>query len=201
MEDLMPDLIERLDRWLQENRSGYYSQLLPGLTDEKVIEFEEALGVSLPPGFKLFYKWKNGQPSESYDSFIFNLTLMPDHEVLEAVQIGKELLECGDFDRANWWSPKWIPFLSNGGGNYYCIDLEGTFSGKVGQILEFLHDDSLRPLVHESLLTWLQTTVKAFEGGLFLYDEQYGMQARDWDTYCIFYTENNPGYPVSYEAG
>jgi len=47
MEDLMPDLIERLDRWLQENRSGYYSQLLPGLTDEKVIEFEEALGVSL----------------------------------------------------------------------------------------------------------------------------------------------------------
>ena len=201
MEDLMPDLIERLDRWLQENRSGYYSQLLPGLTDEKVIEFEEALGVSLPPGFKLFYKWKNGQPSESYDSFIFNLTLMPDHEVLEAVQIGKELLECGDFDRANWWSPKWIPFLSNGGGNYYCIDLEGTFSGKVGQILEFLHDDSLRPLVHESFLTSLQTTVKAFEGGLFLYDEQYGMQARDWDTYCAFHTENNPGYPVSYEAG
>ncbi len=201
MEDLMPDLIKRLDTWLRENRAGYYSQLLPALTDEKIIEFEEALGVSLPPDFKLFYKWKNGQPSGNYDSFIFNLTLMPDQEILEAVQIGKELLECGDFDRENWWSSKWIPFLSNGGGNHYCLDLEGTFSGKVGQILEFIHDDSLRPLVHESFLMWLQTTVKAFESGLFQYDEQDGMQARDWDTYCAFHRENNPGYPVDYEAG
>jgi hypothetical protein len=32
MEDLMPDLIERLDRWLRKNQTGYYSQLLPGLT-------------------------------------------------------------------------------------------------------------------------------------------------------------------------
>ncbi|HEY9729582.1 MAG TPA: SMI1/KNR4 family protein, partial [Chroococcales cyanobacterium] len=73
MEDLMPDLIERLDRWLRQNRPGYYSQLLPGLTDEQIMEFEEALGISLPPDFKLLYKWKNGQPSGHYDSFIFNL--------------------------------------------------------------------------------------------------------------------------------
>jgi hypothetical protein len=72
---------------------------------------------------------------------------------------------------------------------------------KLGQILEFIHDDSLRPLLHQSFLMWLKTTVKAFESGLFQYDERDGMQVGDWDTYCAFHTENNPGYPVSYEAG
>jgi cell wall assembly regulator SMI1 len=52
----MEDLIERLDRWLRENRLKYYSKLLPGLTDEEILALEEALCISLPPEVKLFYK-------------------------------------------------------------------------------------------------------------------------------------------------
>ena len=57
----MEDLIERLHRWLRENRLKYYSKLLPGLTDEEILALEEALCISLPPEVKLFYKWRNGQ--------------------------------------------------------------------------------------------------------------------------------------------
>ena len=68
----MDDLIQRLDSWLRQNRPEFYQQLLPGLSDEELANFEKTLGVELPDDFKLLYQWKNGE-QDDYISFIHNL--------------------------------------------------------------------------------------------------------------------------------
>ena len=37
------ELIRRLDSWLSEHRPGYYSNLLPGLTERELGEFESGV--------------------------------------------------------------------------------------------------------------------------------------------------------------
>jgi cell wall assembly regulator SMI1 len=65
----------------------------------------------------------------------------------------KKLHEKGDFDTpacasegvsSDWWNIKWLPILSNGSGDFYCVDFAPNSEGNIGQIIHFSHVDSLR---------------------------------------------------------
>ena len=186
----MATTLERLDDWLRAYRPDYHAQLSPGLTAEEVLAFEQALGRELPDAFKGFFRWRNGQDDGCYDSLVHNFSLMSADAVIGARTGLNGLLEGGDFDRANWWSPGWIPFLHNGGGDHYCLDLAGTFTGAPGQVLVFWHADSDRPIQSRDFATWLETVVTLLEADDFGLDE-YGVDLEDHD----------PGYPLEFEAG
>lgn len=194
----MRDAIERLDRWLAENRPEYYKQLNPGATDEEVADLEKSLGSTLPEEFKAFLKWRNGQGRRNFKSFYYNYQLMDAKEIAGTVQGLNDLLAAGDFDQVNWWSPQWVPFLRNGGGDNYCIDMGGSFGGTKGQVLEFNHDYESREIHNASFADWLETTVQALEKG-FLVDDEYGWQpTEEFDGLAV---DLNPGYPIRMEAG
>jgi len=105
----------------------------------------------------------------------------------------------GDFDQANWWFPEYVPFLSNGGGDNYCIDYAGSFGGTKGQIIAWNHDYEARPIEHVDFHHWLQTVVEDLERGCLAYDEEYGMQPTE--EFDAMYQETNPGYPIDNDAG
>lgn len=195
----MTDLIERLDTWLRENRPDYYAKLNPGISDEELNTLEAKLGVALPEEFNSLHRWRDGQSSRNFKSFYYNYTLMDADDIAETVKVNNELLEAGDFKLPDWWDPRWIPFLSNGSGDNYCIDMAGSFGGVKGQVLEFNHDYESREIHHASFAKWLESVVRGFEEGMLEYDDE-GMQPVD-EEYDALLAELNPGYPVSAWAG
>jgi cell wall assembly regulator SMI1 len=190
--------ITRLDAWLQANRPDYYARLQPGLSEAELAAWETELGVTLPADFRAFFAWRNGQAG--FKSFLYNFMLMAADDITEARKGLNEFLESGEFDQANWWQPGWIPFLDNGGGDHYCLDLDGAFGGVPGQILHFYHDWENRDVEFPSFAAWLETTITAFERDMFEYDST-GMQPLDSDAVEQLQSKISPGYPIDQEAG
>ena len=159
----MEDLIARLDAWLSSERPEFYAHLLPGLTDAELRDWEAALGGALPADFRAFYAWRNGQDADYFKSFFHNFSLMPAVHIVGARQVLNDLLAAGEFDLLNWWSPQWVPFLDNGAGDHYCVDIGGSFGGSLGQVLMFNHDWENRDIEYPSFRAWLATVVVALE--------------------------------------
>jgi cell wall assembly regulator SMI1 len=120
--------------------------------------------------------------------------------VLDTHRLMNELLEGGEFDHEMWWSPRWVPFLDNGGGDHQCIDMGGAFTGAEGQVINFWHDWESRNIVYPSLEKWLETFVASLEAGLW---REVGGDLRpiDEDKWDAFLLLMNPGYPITANAG
>jgi cell wall assembly regulator SMI1 len=70
-----------------------------------------------------------------------------------------------DFEDPRYWRRGWVPFLSNGGGSYLCLDLVAEDGGQPGQILEFWKADEDRPIQSADMQTWLVGLVGSMEDG------------------------------------
>lgn len=190
----MEELVTRLDCWLQANLPKEYACLLPGLSDEELISLEQVIGLPLPDEFKMLYRWKNGmgypRPEPLFTGFF---ALMSAPEIVAIMRVMADL-EADNSDFTvwdNWWSMQWLPFTTNGAGDHECVDLTGEFSGERGQIMEFIHDNEERRILHRNLSKWLETHVEVLERGIARCDEEY-RQSRQYDA---LFAAVNPGYP------
>lgn len=196
----MNELLRRLEAWLREYRPDYLAQLLPGLTDAEYARFAEQFGVTPPHSFRALYQWRNGQPPRSSASLQHNMQFASAASVLESKDVLDELQEGGEFEDANWWSPAWLPFLNNGMGDHLCVDMAGSFTGHVGQVLNFWHDDNPRRIDHPDLETWLECFVSSLERDE--WEVQSGdIQPRDYDVWTEYLSQRVSGYPIQAEAG
>ena len=193
-------LIKRLDQWLEEHRPAYYAKLQPGLSEDRLHEFERDIGFQMPDAFKELYAWKNGQHPTCSAALQHNRMFMSIEEVLDTHRMLNEFLEAGEFDHELWWSPRWVPFLDNGGGDRQCIDMGGAFGGVVGQLINFWHDWENRDIEYPSLEEWLEVFVTTLEAGIW---REAGGDLRpvDSDKWHDFLAEMNPGYPIKANAG
>lgn len=191
----MEQLIQRFDALLQEKWSDFYDTLSPGLSLAEIKSLELALGVELPKEFKLFYQWKNGHPDNEYQCLWYNRNLMNTEGMLETWTYMNELLELGEFEETNWWNPLWIPFVENGGGDHYVLDLAGSFGGKPGQVIEFWHNDADRNIYFTSFFKWLETIILAIEQGY-----QNNETEADARIFEQAYMNINPGFPLRHTA-
>jgi cell wall assembly regulator SMI1 len=191
----MHPAIERIDVWLRANRPAYHAKLQPGATDEQLSDFGHELQVILPEGFKDFYRWRNGQGTDCYEAFCNNAMFVSMEDAMDTRNMLKGLLEAGEFKQANWWNPGWIPLLDNGGGDHLCVDTEGTFTGKPGQILEFRHDDARRRVLFPSFDAFLTTLADFLTQNEFEDDEEF------WIIDPEFIAEWYSDYPKQFQAG
>lgn len=200
-------IIKRLDAWLELHRPVYHRQLNRPASAQTIARLEKHVGQPLPAAFKALLQWKNGQRLDCYEALQFNRSFMSVADILEARSDLNALLDAGDFERANWWSKQWVPFLDNGGGDLLVIDLEGSFGGKPGQILEFWHDETWRTIVHASFEAWLGAFVASLEAGLWKViaaaddDDADEFEPRSDRALAQFTAKLNPGYPLRKLAG
>ncbi len=157
----MTDLVPRLDAWLRRHRPGFYARLLPGLSDAEWADFEAALRLKLPDGFRVLYRWRNGQPDDYFKSFRGNQRWMSVAEIRGKKQVLDGMIGY-DFE-PGWWDRNWVPFLHNGGGSHLCVDVAGTDDGRPGQLVEFWKADPDRPVVSPSIEHWLHHFVSSLE--------------------------------------
>jgi cell wall assembly regulator SMI1 len=155
-------IIQHLDSQLASLRPDYYVQLNPPLSMADIQALETSYSVLLPDDLKALYRWKNGQKSNCYQSFVNNSTFIP---LEEALHTAKELTAMigTDFEAENWWHPGWIPLFQNGGGDSICYDTMGVFTGVAGQLIEFWHADPDRSVIASSLLSFLQGLTQYYE--------------------------------------
>lgn len=157
-------LIERMDAWLAANRAGYHAALQSGVSDAQLDAFEAKFSLTLPEAFRALYRWRNGQPNSSFDSFQDNRMLSS----LEDIADTKEMLDDmigSDFEDPATWRRGWVPFLSNGGGSYLCVDVDAQGGSQPGQLIAFWKADEDRPVEHASVQAWLADLVASMEAG------------------------------------
>lgn len=173
------DWVRRLEAVLRRQRPGYLKALNPGVSPQALNKLQREVGTPLPAMFRALYCWRNGADPDDAEPFLGNNQWIPLDDVRSERSENNEMLGY-DFDRENWWHERWIPFLTNGSGDSVCVDLEGTFGGAPGQIVQFWHDDEQRSIDFPSMQAWLAFTVETLEAGFGSLDPRSGNFELGW---------------------
>lgn len=151
--------IHKLESLIKQYDPEGFKKLPGPASNDDIKMLKERYGSSLPADYIVFLKTHNGVIS----SFLLD-EIMSVEDVLSSTDT-LDSLEDGDFDdseaeagegvKSVWWSDKWVPISSNGGGDHDCIDMGPASGGKKGQIVCFYHDDETREVVAPSFTEWL----------------------------------------------
>lgn len=182
----MASILVSLDQLIESNRKEYYSSLRPGLDDATIQILENRYGITLPEDLKNLYKWHDGQRYDNYEAFVNNCTFLQLDQALDSAAEFTSMIG-SDFELPDMWHETWIPIFSNGGGDFICYDLAGSFDGQAGQLIEYWHADNDRNIIAGNLSSFLQALVELYQ----MYDPV--------DEYLQ--VEDLPGYPVRHVIG
>ncbi len=188
------ELIQRLDSWLKKNRPDFYASLNPGATDKEISHFESELGWKLPEDFVRFYQWKNGD-----GELIPGWRWLSLKDIEELRNWFSEYTQNKPFEQQQPWHPDFIPFLDNGGGDYYCLDRLGIWNGVSNQIIYHCYDD--RSYIESSRFDlWLEVIVLCFKSGSWIREQNQEFcdfeQSDGWSaTFTKIAGTIIPGYP------
>lgn len=158
----MQEQLYLLDKHLHTARPDFYTQLNDPLTVSEINALEQKFNMQFPADIKALYQWKNGQRHDCYTTFIKNSTFMPLQDALESAAELTSMIGY-DFEIENWWNKQWIPVFCNGGGDHICYDLEGTFTGEPGQMIEFWHADNYRKIIAPALQVFIEAINHYYE--------------------------------------
>ena len=156
--------------WLRAEHPRALAQFNPPATDEAIAAAEKAIGHRLPDDYKQFLRIHDGQvglaPMVGFGS------LLPIKEVADAKSniIGEETpVDAGGVGpgiRAVDYSHGWVPISrSPRGRDYLCIDLDPAPGGTRGQIVEYVVDSDVRPLVAKSFADLLSKYFEQVQTG------------------------------------
>jgi cell wall assembly regulator SMI1 len=158
--DSLPDLLGRIDRWIEQHRPRFRPALMPGATPEACRNLEQALGRPLPENLRTWLTWHNGQSPDVVGAFVESWNLMCTEEIPRAKS---EL----DAEARPGWQKAWIPFLDDDQDDYVCLDPSGT-------VHEVWRGREQHPAVAPSLTAWAADLVTELEAGIFVEDPERG---------------------------
>jgi cell wall assembly regulator SMI1 len=160
----IPDLLDRLERWLKKNRPHYLKDLPRGASDIQLAGLETELNLRLPADLRGFLSWHDGQGENTMGRFEQDWLLMSCDEIIAAK---------GDLDHdaaTTGWNAAWIPFLDNDAGDFLCLD---TGQPKA-PVRGFWLGEKEHGIVAPSLADWLADFVANVEKGNYEEDPERG---------------------------
>lgn len=163
------DIWQKIENNLNMYNTDIVSTFNPPANAISINKLEGAIGASLPEEFIQFLSIHNGQQENS--KFLFdNNKILSVSEILMAWSTWCDLLYDGDFEgkisnpaseiQDGWWLKGWIPFATNGYGDFLCIDLNPSINGVMGQIIKVYHDVEDRTLESNSFLNWFSQFIE-----------------------------------------
>lgn len=139
--------------------------LLPGLGERQIRQEFSACGLVASEGTLSLYSWHNGSDPNSPNE-IGDLTIIPGFYLLtleEAVQLRETFL---DDPR---WRPDWVPFMADGGRDFY---VSSGSLGSDGEVLHFCIDEVETPTLSKSMSEFLEKIAHCFSAGIFFVDDE-----------------------------
>ena len=174
---------ERFEVWLKENYKAAFLDLKDPASSEEIGILEATISMDLPQEFRNFLCIHNGQTGQE-GGIIDGSKLLSTEGIANEWEILKYNLENSDIEeylveRNNgvksdcFLNTKWIPFTSDGCGNFYCLDLDPAAKGSFGQVITLWHDDPEREVLAVSFKEWFAKYVTDLEDGKYVYYKEY----------------------------
>jgi internalin A len=129
---------------------------------DKLAAFVKA---KLPEDFVAFYTRFDGAEDIAVAD---NTDLMSLEEILGACKLLRETWseidqvpnsEAGAGIAPVMWTDAWVPFASDGGGSYTCMDLAPDLAagGRAGQVISYWNSEAEKKILSASFADWLAT--------------------------------------------
>ena len=201
MAHMIRETWEKIAIWLETRAPETLEHLQAPATQEQFDAVATIMKLELIDDFKNFYQIFNGTdpnkeaygifPScDEWDDMAFGPLSL--EQILQEWKMQKELLESGDFEGLepqsadgianDWWKVGWIPFADNGGGDYYCIDMNPTDTGTTGQVISHSHETGEHKMLARSLSAFLKDLANSLDSNAFEYDADYGVRRKEIGT-------------------
>jgi cell wall assembly regulator SMI1 len=171
----------RILAWHRVNGATKF-ELAEGASAEAIARVEKEMGVALPEDVRISWELHDGGKTES--AWILSHGDLLSIERIGALwSINREMQDddgwgLGDDYRPErrdprmkpiWWSKARIPLTDNGGNGLH-VDLDPTFAGTRGQILEMDHEIGPERVLAPSWSRFLETWADELEAGEYAYD-------------------------------
>jgi cell wall assembly regulator SMI1 len=189
------DSWDRIAAWFRANAAAHFELLQEPASPKELEAAARLFGFELPEDFKRLYGLVNGTDpngesvglfpaADEYDDMAFGPLAL--EQVVRKWRMLKNLLESGEFaDREpessasgvsnDWWNVGWVPFASNGGGDFFCVDTAPTPEGIRGQVISHSHESGVHKVLAPSLAVYLAELADGLDKGRFEYTD-YGLQ-------------------------
>lgn len=161
----LQETLAAIDDWIAAHRPDYHAELQSPASDASLDALRGCVDQDLPEDFLSLYRWHDGQDPQSLTSLTGNQMFMSSYDVVDVKDMLDGMIGY-DFEDPETWRRGWVPFLSNGGGSYLCIDLEAR-SGAVGQMIEFWKGEAGRPVVYGSVRAWADALLASMRDGTY----------------------------------
>jgi len=158
-------LLDRIEN-VQGNlgRAAFMESLQPGIAAATVRSLLADAGLQSTRELEKLYGWRNGVATDN-GAAIGEITIYPGFFMRS---LGDAILDYRALAVDPRWSLGWFPFLTDAGGDFYVVDLQGADNQSVRRfrIVEVEH-----PVEYKSLTSFAATLCEAYERGLFFLDD------------------------------
>lgn len=169
----MKELWLKYELWLKKNYSDGFKSLNKGATEEELEKLESIIQIKLPESYRDCLKIHNGQTQEN--GILYSIEFLSIERIIDEWKLMKKLLDDGKFPSDSiWWSIKWVPIASDGGGNLTCIDLLPFKDHDKGSIIDFDHEVADRAVLESSFENWFKKYVDDVLAEKYVYSDDYG---------------------------
>jgi cell wall assembly regulator SMI1 len=169
----------RIHRWLATHAPGILRDMRPGASPDEIRSAEDQLGCVLPKAARGWYAIHNGSESCALLEYWDFYSLA---EAVGAWKALKKIYDTGFFDefhsdpvgpiRTEWWHPAWIPITGEPRGDHLCLDLAPRRGGHKGQVISWVHDESVREVVAPTFSAWFEQLADGLEAGAYKVDRE-----------------------------
>ncbi|TDM05243.1 SMI1/KNR4 family protein [Macrococcus lamae] len=166
-----------IESLLDNDKVPFREFVNPGATDEDLDELADVFGAPIDEQFIKLYKAADGESFESPGLF-FGLEWMPLQDVISEVEFNQEEEEEISVDvqppgaiKEEYYYAHWLPFATDGSGNFLAIDMDPGETGKKGQVISYGSDLDTFYVVADSLNDFLGFIQKTIDSGNFNQEE------------------------------
>lgn len=165
-------LWKRIDRWLERNAPPLLRLMGKPATREAIYKAEKALGLELPDDVRASCTVHDGSAAFRFfpsGDFLSLKQMVFEHRMLVTTHRGNtfdghEGHPTGPI-RKDWYNEGWVPLTHDGCGDHTFIDLAPAKGGKVGQLIDFGHEQGTEGVAAPSLARYLKVMADALESG------------------------------------
>lgn len=172
----------RIEWWLEAQEEGLSARLASGAREEDLEAAEQRMGVRLPEDVRESYRRHDGE--REHLGLFGGWGWMSLREVVKEWAF-ERYAPPSPRNRSRGpvkpleWSPRWIPLIADGAGDFLCVDLDPPEDGTPGQVISYYHDDPERIRMTRSFTSWLSRFADRLVKGEYAYDAEQGIHSEE----------------------
>ena len=163
--EMLSQLLNEIEKCLQQLDHSCVDHLNPGLSSQKIQELFEKIPLHPTQDLRALYTWRNGS-KDCEGITLGELAFFPSFYLMSLEESIQTYLELRETDA---WGKSWFPIFASGGGDFYAMNLAPEAQG---QILGFYVFEEETQVEYQSLKSMLATLKACYEQGIIFRNEQ-----------------------------